>query len=203
MHPRGVFCPPPTIEEAENGGGGRGGDPPAKAGIWREISVGGGVFGLRESRSAAAQGSPVPEESGELRDGTLVDLCGATLLWRSADGLARSPTPRQLERCLDALNAGRPQCPVGLYTLVVPTRKSSGQLAPEAQPVVYLSCGHVQGRHQWGSLDDSKGTRTCPICLAATATAQLMMGSEPGGTSGIVIIFWQFKSWGGTLIQQS
>ncbi len=44
------------------------------------------MFGLRESRSAAVQGSPVPEESNELVDGTLIDLCGATLLWRSAEG---------------------------------------------------------------------------------------------------------------------
>ena len=60
-------------------------------------------------------------------------------------GLSRSPTPRQLERCLDELNAGRPQCPVGLYTLVVPRKNNANSgVAPEAQPVVYLNCGHVQ-----------------------------------------------------------
>ena len=90
----------------------------------------------------------------------MIDLCGATLLWRSAEGkikklfksktnkifypgLSRSPTPRQLERALDELNAGRPQCPVGLHTLIVP-RKNSQNIAPEAQPMVYLKCGHVQ-----------------------------------------------------------
>ena len=62
-------------------------------------------------------------------------------------GLSRSPTPRQLERCLDELNAGRPQCPVGLYTLVVPRKNNANSgVAPEAQPVVYLNCGHVQVR---------------------------------------------------------
>ena len=44
------------------------------------------MFGLRESRSAAVQGSPVPTESNVLVDGTLIDLCGATLLWRSKEG---------------------------------------------------------------------------------------------------------------------
>jgi pellino protein len=107
------------------------------------FQVGGCVFGLRESRSAAIQGPAVPSESNVLVDGTLIDLCGATLLWRSAEGLTRSPTPRQLERALDELNAGRPQCPVGLHTLVVP-RKNSQNVAPEAQPMVYLNCGHVQ-----------------------------------------------------------
>ena len=65
------------------------------------------------------------------------------LLFSFFPGLSRSPTPRQLERALDELNAGRPQCPVGLHTLIVP-RKNSQNIAPEAQPMVYLKCGHVQ-----------------------------------------------------------
>ena len=73
MHPKGQFCP---YE----------GCPDPKPGIWREISVGGNVFGLRESRSAATQGTPVPSESNILSDRSLIDLCGATLLWRSAEG---------------------------------------------------------------------------------------------------------------------
>jgi len=65
-------------------------------------------------------------------------------------GLSHSPTPRQLERCLDELNAGRPQCPVGLYTLVVPKKQNVTPVAPEATPMVYLNCGHVQVRfHSW------------------------------------------------------
>ena len=39
-------------------------------------------------------------------------------LFKIFSGLSRSPTPRQLERALDELNAGRPQCPVGLHTLI-------------------------------------------------------------------------------------
>ena len=50
------------------------------------FQVGGNIFGLRESRSAAIQGPPVPSETNVLVDGTLIDLCGATLLWRSAEG---------------------------------------------------------------------------------------------------------------------
>lgn len=42
MHPRGVFC---------------GGN--AKCGMWRETSVGGGIFSLRESRSAQQKGQLV------------------------------------------------------------------------------------------------------------------------------------------------
>jgi len=165
MHPKGAFCPPE-------------GCPDPRPGIWREVSVGGNIFGLRESRSAAIQGPPVPSESNVLVDGTLIDLCGATLLWRSVEGLSRSPTPRQLERALDELNAGRPQCPVGLHTLIVP-RKNSQNVAPEAQPMVYLKCGHVQGKHDWGFAEENKNSRTCPICLGVTTVAQLCMGAEP------------------------
>ena len=74
MHPRGQFC---------------GGE--AQCGFWREVSVGGGVFSLRESRSAQQKGNVVEDENNIVQDGTLIDLCGATLLWRSAEGLAKSP----------------------------------------------------------------------------------------------------------------
>jgi len=182
MSPNGMFCPghDPTNGDRNNGGAPSPDQMPAKPGVWREISVSGNVFGLRESRSAAVQGPPVHSETNVLKDGTLIDLCGATLLWRSAEGLSRSPTPRQLERCLDDLNAGRPQCPVGLHTLVVPRKNNPNGVAPEAQPYVYLNCGHVQGKHNWGNLNDAKGTKTCPMCLKPSEVAQLCMGAEPG-----------------------
>lgn len=125
MHPKGEFC---------------GGN--AKCGLWRETSVGGDVFSLRESRSAQQKGQPIFEESNMLQDGTLIDLCGATLLWRSAEGLKNSPTKRDLEKLVDEINAGRPQCPVGSNTLVIPRKVNVEQIN---QPYVYLNCGHVQG----------------------------------------------------------
>ena len=33
----------------------------------------------------------IMDENNVLQDGTLIDLCGATLLWRSAAGLTASP----------------------------------------------------------------------------------------------------------------
>lgn len=126
MHPKGQFC------------GGL-----AKCGLWRECSVGGDVFSLRESRSAQQKGTPIYEESNVLQDGTMIDLCGATLLWRSAEGLENTPTKRDLEKLVDAINAGRPQCPVGLNTLVIPRKVSLSEQVN--QPYVYLNCGHVQG----------------------------------------------------------
>lgn len=158
MHPRGPFC---------------GGSQP---GIWREVSVGGGVYTLRESRSAPQKGIQIEDETNTLEDGTLIDLCGATLLWRSAEGLSKSPTRHNLEEKVDELNAGRPQCPVGLNTLVIP-RKST-LTSSSKQPYVYLMCGHVQGLHDWGQDKDSDG-RTCPMCLKAGSIVKLCMGIEP------------------------
>ncbi|XP_046997397.1 protein pellino isoform X1 [Schistocerca americana] len=165
-HPRGAFC---------------GGE--AKMGIWREVSVGGGIYSLRHSRSAQQKGEPVEDESNVLQDGTLIDLCGATLLWRSAEGLSKSPTKSHLEKMVDDLNAGRPQCPVGLNTLVIPRRvtvtmNESGAVNENQQPYVYLNCGHVQGHHDWGQEDDSEARR-CPICLETGPIVKLCMGIEP------------------------
>lgn len=69
---------------------------------------------------------------------------------------------RDLEREIDEINAGRPQCPVGLNTLVIPRKVTLNE--NQHQPYVYLNCGHVQGLHDWGQDRDS-GARRCPICL--------------------------------------
>lgn len=144
---------------------------------WCETSVCGSIYSLRESRSAQQKGVLVEHETNSLLDGTLIDLCGATLLWRSAEGLAISPNKRDLERELDEINAGRPQCPVGLNTLVIP-RKVTGVDNNQQQPYVYLNCGHVQGFHDWGQ-DKDTDTKRCPICLMVGPVVKVCMGLEP------------------------
>ena len=109
-------------------------------------------------------------------------MCGATLLWRSASGLSQSPSRFELERRLDELNAGKPQCPVNLNTLIIPRRKV-GKSNSSRQPYAYLSCGHVQGKHSWGVIqggaDPSQTAFRCPICMAESERIiQLTMGME-------------------------
>ncbi|VDM61047.1 unnamed protein product [Angiostrongylus costaricensis] len=148
--------------------------------VWREVSVDGDIYTLRETRSSNTRGKLVPEETNMLQDGSLIDLCGATLLWRTADGLRKSPTAQELEMALDRLNAGKPQCPVNLNTLIIPKRKSS-KGGGSRQPYVYLRCGHVQGKHEWGYHASSNGQQSykCPICLAESERViQLTMGME-------------------------
>ncbi|KAK2716573.1 hypothetical protein QYM36_006903 [Artemia franciscana] len=128
------------------------------------VSVGGTLFSLRESRSSANRGERILGESNELKDGSLVDLCGTTLLWRSAEGMQNSPSTEAIEKLVDSLNACRPQCPVGLNTLVLPRRGGGTLKDQENQPYVYLNCGHVQGSHEWGVGQNPK-ERKRPICM--------------------------------------
>ncbi|XP_030211615.1 E3 ubiquitin-protein ligase pellino homolog 2 isoform X1 [Gadus morhua] len=165
MHPRGGFT-----EES-------------KPGVWREISVCGDVYTLRETRSAQTRGKLVEHESNVLQDGSLVDLCGATLLWRTADGLFHTPTQKHLEALRQEINAARPQCPVGLNTLAFPSMQRSRALSSleEKQPWVYLACGHVHGYHNWGhrSEQEPNAQRECPMCRAVGPYVPLWLGCEP------------------------
>ncbi|XP_074087103.1 E3 ubiquitin-protein ligase pellino homolog 3 isoform X4 [Macrotis lagotis] len=107
-------------------------------GVWREISVCGNVYTLRDSRSAQQRGKLVENESNVLRDGSLIDLCGATLLWRTPAGLLRAPTLKQLEAQRQEANAARPQCPVGLSTLAFPSPARGRDIPDKQQPWVAL-----------------------------------------------------------------
>lgn len=148
--------------------------------VWREVSVDGDIYKLRETRSSTKRGDIAFGESNELQDGTLIDLCGATLLWRTAEGLANSPSRNELELRLDELNAGKPQCPVNLNTLIIPRKKSAKTSSSSRQPYVYLECGHVQGKHTWGLHSVSNGlSYKCPICMVdSSKVIMLVMGME-------------------------
>ena len=60
------------------------------------------------------------------------------------EGLKHTPTRRYLELELDSLNSKKPQCPVGLHTLIIKTQPISSNFS---NPYVYVSCGHVHGNH--------------------------------------------------------
>ncbi|VIO98815.1 Uncharacterized protein BM_BM3561 [Brugia malayi] len=149
--------------------------------VWREVSVDGDIYNIRETRSSTKRGELLAGETNELQDGTLIDLCGATLLWRTAEGLTKSPCRSELESRLNEINAGKPQCPVNLNTLIIPRKKSAKSYGSSRQPYVYLNCGHVQGKHAWGKNDKSESgiLYKCPICLVdSSKIIQLVMGME-------------------------
>lgn len=57
----------------------------------------------------------------------------------------------------------------------------------ERQPWVYLSCGHVHGRHDWGQRSEGEQRRgegvaprrECPLCRSEGPYVPLWLGSEP------------------------
>lgn len=124
----------------------------------------------------------VESETQELSDGALIDLCGASLLWRTAEGLRRAPTLKHLEALRQELNAARPQCPVGLNTLAFPSMRRCQGAVAEKQPWAYLRCGHVHGYHDWGERGGAGGgtERECPMCRARGPYVPLWLGCEAG-----------------------
>lgn len=133
----------------------------------------------------------VDNESNTLQDGSLIDLCGATLLWRTPAGLRHTPTLKQLESLRQELNAARPQCPVGFNTLAFPSL-AQREIVDKKQPWVYVNCGHVHGYHNWGYRKDkgpagpggtapaSTGERECPMCRQVGPYVPLWLGCEGG-----------------------
>ena len=59
----------------------------------------------------------MPEETNILTDGCLIDLCGLTLMWRTAIGLEQGISQTIMREHRKALNEMSPQCPVNLHTL--------------------------------------------------------------------------------------
>jgi len=75
---------------------------------------------------------------------------------------------RELDRQVAEINASRPQCPVGLNTLVLPSKNTITDSESDKTPYVYLHCGHVHGQHSWGKGVDLNNC-TCPMCLKVRA----------------------------------
>ncbi|XP_067255816.1 E3 ubiquitin-protein ligase pellino homolog 1 isoform X3 [Chanodichthys erythropterus] len=139
----------------------------------------------------------VENESNMLQDGSLIDLCGATLLWRTPSGLRHTPTLKQLESLRQELNAARPQCPVGFNTLAFPSLAQRATI-DKKQPWVYMNCGHVHGYHNWGFRKEKAGSsavaltggggtapattgeRECPMCRGIGPYVPLWLGCEGG-----------------------
>lgn len=82
---------------------------------------------------------------------------------------------------------------MNLNTLIIPKKRSARTQAssrqpyvsppvPSVTPQVYLRCGHVQGKHEWGRLTGTGSNASsykCPICLVASdRVLALTMGME-------------------------
>ena len=181
MKPVGVFCDNFDIEASKR-------HPflytpkrksPLMAGTWREVSVDGNIFGRREPRSAIVEGIPVPNEDNVLTDGTLIDLCGATLLWRSSDGLNRSPSLNNLKASLNQLNELK-MWPDDIFDMVLPNRKKPGWEEKHEALLACSICGHVQKKTIYGDMNVTYNNEFCPFCRRISQFLQLCLGIEIG-----------------------
>jgi pellino protein len=155
-------------------------EPSSEPGLWKEVSVAGDLYRLRKSRSDRERGNPCNGygETNILTDGCLIDLCGATLLWRSSISRSQTPSDSQVYALKKQLNDARPQCPVGLNTLQFPSGSVSVSGDTGDNPYAYLKCGHVHGRHSWGAHQGDGIRRTCPVCRQVGPYAHLQFGME-------------------------
>lgn len=155
-HPTGEFC---------------GGD--SEYGVWREVSIGGDLYSLRDERKSRLPGKLVHSENNILKDGTLINLCGATLLWRSADGLKKSPDKVDVEELVQNLNDDIVPDSIALRNnLVIPRRPVPNSSIPK--PYAFVECGHVQFFKEGDSINNK-----CPVCYLSGSCIKLYMGLEP------------------------
>eukprot|EP00731_Ephydatia_muelleri_P027733 Em0019g606a len=150
-------------------------------GEWREVTVMGNVRKLRAQRSSRTPGDPVPEETNILTDGCLIDLCGVTLMWRTAMGLEHGPSDTIMRERRQALNEKAPQCPVNFLTLHFRSQSAASTEESLREPWAYLKCGHIYSHHDWKAGSEENYThRTCPMCLVPSPYIRLELGQERG-----------------------
>ena len=159
-HPKEFFC---------------GGE--SQYGYWREVSVGGEIYSLREDRTSRHMAKFIETEDNILKDGTLINLCGATLLWRTDDGLRKTPDKYDIEDLVGTINEFLPGVPtkMGLAKLlVIPRNHTSFSFDP--RPYVFAPCGHV---HCFRQRDMEKPEpKNCPTCEISSKPIKLCMGME-------------------------
>eukprot|EP00108_Taenia_solium_P005747 TsM_000906000 transcript=TsM_000906000 gene=TsM_000906000 len=174
--------------------------------LWREVSVCGNVYKLHSTMFVPGETDRVEDEDNVLEDGTLIDLCGAILIWRSAEGLKHGLTLTDIDEMVNILNQLHIQCPVYLKTLYFdglgaprisfkhsyPAISGQGLSSSHisttfgggSQPHVYLNCGHVHGYHDWQPNNQQSSSepnnRTCPLCRQKSQFVRISIGEEVG-----------------------
>ncbi|GIX99052.1 e3 ubiquitin-protein ligase pellino homolog 1 [Caerostris extrusa] len=135
---------------------------------WREVSVCGHIYPVRTPNIESKKRPRILDETNILQDGTLIDLCGVTLLWRTPEGLANTPSAESLYKSQALFNEMAIEC----------------RLLPKEPPksvkeriYILLSCGHMM---KLNILTDSLEGWSCPVCRCIGPIAELKIGKEPG-----------------------
>ncbi|XP_035230843.1 protein pellino-like [Stegodyphus dumicola] len=147
----------------------------SSSGVWREVSVCGHIYAIVNCRFDGAKRSRILEESNVLKDGTLIDLCGVTLLWRTPEGLKSTPSTESLENFESNIQKSALEC---YFLSKLPDRKLKVGTAVK-QAFIFLSCGHVVGLH-FDEIPYNLESWSCPVCCCISPISKLEVGREPG-----------------------
>lgn len=144
---------------------------------WREVSVSGYIYPMRSAKIDVSKRARILTESNILVDGTLIDLCGVTLIWRTPEGLKRTPTEYYLNHLQSTLHKHTPE------SVLLP--RNSRMIVSQVERAVkkcyvFLACGHVTGLAFSKLPDDYANGLRCPDCKAFGPIKEFTVGTEPG-----------------------
>ncbi|XP_065185121.1 E3 ubiquitin-protein ligase pellino homolog 2-like [Sycon ciliatum] len=175
---------------------------------WSEVSVLGKTYGMRTYKSDTADkveitcGKRCRETDNVLRDGTLIDIFGAMLIYRTRAGMSRHPSNKVLAAMCCAVRLCRPICPIGLHSIKIDTtevteadvRYAELQLGWKSDSsssaldqislktaAAFTKCGHVVGAGRWtGNLAFSIWDTVCPLCKQKSRQYPIRFCGDPG-----------------------
>ena len=161
---------------------------------WAEVSLNGNLYNIRKSVNEPGNRMIDNQMTNELIDGSIIDLCGVSLLFLKSNQDNHSLNPEQI---INEINALRPQCPVQLHPvqfqylnprqrairaiknletsiigyqipgcLHVPAVDYS-DIEEQHRSFVFPSCGHVHGYHS------QLMGKSCPLCRQQGEFVQL------------------------------
>ncbi|EDV23659.1 uncharacterized protein TRIADDRAFT_27052, partial [Trichoplax adhaerens] len=152
--------------------------------VWREISVCGKVYKIKDSRGVYESEqlrTEITNESNILTDGCLIDLCGVTLMWRSGYGKHEPPTKSVLDQVKlqisEMHDAQGSQPPPSLPTV------SGSKPGEKTMMFVNTECGHIQGHYTWHADQNRKPLeermKNCFHCKIVRPFVPVRFGLEP------------------------
>ncbi|GFR07353.1 protein pellino [Trichonephila clavata] len=134
---------------------------------WREVSVCGYIYPVRSPNVEFKKRPRIVEETNVLQDGTLIDLCGVTLVWRTPEGLRKAPCEESLKRIENSFHEFAVEC-----ELLVPDVLPDGR----ERTFIFMACGHIIRLSV--STNNLEGW-SCPVCRCIGPITELKVGKEP------------------------
>ena len=162
---------------------------------WREVSVMGKLYHSNADKSTPNMiADLVNDEDNVLLDGTLVDIAGVILMWRTTEACERF-NDDALQQNIEKLNISHNICPVMFQTLMFP-KDQNDQVDEEKDFHAFLTCGHVYSGNK-----NIAGLSQCGLCKMKVSEndnrlVKLRLGFEPYLSTDGELPSWFFRDCG-------